>query len=89
MYGYRGDTIPADGRMSSVQGRTGNRLLRTGPNSYELNFPDGSKYLYSLPTATEGPRKVFLTAIVDQELARLGPRADGAPRLRRLKVRAS
>ena len=27
MYGYRGDTIPADGRMSSVQGRTGVNVI--------------------------------------------------------------
>ena len=42
------------------------RLVKTGPNSYEQTYPDGSKQVFALPTSTNsGPRKVFLTSLVD------------------------
>jgi len=41
-------------------------LLRTGTNSYELRYPNGSKKIFSRPDNSVGTlRKVFMTAIVD------------------------
>jgi YD repeat-containing protein len=52
---------------------TGSGLVRTGPDSYERRNPDGSKEIYDYPDGTvSGPRKVFLTKIIDargQELS--------------------
>jgi len=43
-------------------------LTRTTPNSYVLNFPDGSQYIFAQPTATNGTsRNVFMTQMVDPQ----------------------
>ncbi|MGA3265516.1 MAG: RHS repeat-associated core domain-containing protein [Verrucomicrobiota bacterium] len=43
-------------------------LTRTSANSYQMLLPDGSKYIFNLPTATNGTsRNVFLTQIVDPQ----------------------
>ena len=42
------------------------KLTRTGPNSYELLSPDGSKQVFAQPDGAIGTaRKVFLTRIAD------------------------
>jgi RHS repeat-associated protein len=41
-------------------------LVRTGPDSYEKDFPDGSKQIFGLSDgATAYPRKVFMTEMID------------------------
>jgi YD repeat-containing protein len=43
-------------------------LTRTSSNSYALLFPDGSKSIFALPTASSGTsRNVFLTQMIDPE----------------------
>jgi RHS repeat-associated protein len=42
------------------------RLTRTGPGSYEMMWPDGSKLLFSQSDGSVGTvRKIFLTQVVD------------------------
>ena len=41
-------------------------LVRTGPNSYEKKFPDGSRQIFRLSSgATTYPRKIFMTQMID------------------------
>jgi RHS repeat-associated protein len=41
-------------------------LVRTGTNSYEVRYPDGSKKIFDLPGSLGGTtRKIFMTAVVD------------------------
>jgi RHS repeat-associated protein len=40
-------------------------LTRTSASSYSLQFPDGSKHLFTRPVGAASPRKVFLTGMVD------------------------
>ncbi len=41
-------------------------LVRTGTNSYEIRYPDGSKKIFDQPDSSVGTtRKVFMSAVVD------------------------
>jgi len=41
-------------------------LVRTGTNSYEIRYPDGSKQLFDQPDNSVGTaRKIFMSAVVD------------------------
>jgi RHS repeat-associated protein len=41
-------------------------LVRTGTNSYEVRYPDGSKKIFDLPDGAVGStRKIYMTAVVD------------------------
>ena len=43
-------------------------LTRTSPNSYQLEFLDGTTYVFAQPTATNGTsRKVFMTQVIDPQ----------------------
>ncbi|PYK99815.1 MAG: hypothetical protein DME19_07335, partial [Verrucomicrobia bacterium] len=42
------------------------KLVRTGTNSYEIRYPDGSKKIFDQPDSSVGTtRKVFMSAVVD------------------------
>ena len=66
-----GGTLPFtgfDGSSFAPELKSQALLTRTGPGSYQMLFPDGFRYIFALPTATNGTsRNVFLTQIVDPQ----------------------
>lgn len=50
-----------------VEEKSQAQLTRTSGSSYQCLYPDGSLEIYSLPTATNGPRNVLLTEEVDPQ----------------------
>ncbi|HXP61986.1 MAG TPA: cysteine peptidase family C39 domain-containing protein, partial [Dongiaceae bacterium] len=59
-------TYDSHARAFAPEVKSQTLLTRTTPNSYVLLHPDGSQYVFSQPTATNGTsRNVFMTQVVD------------------------
>ena len=68
-----GGAIPITGFNPATQSfapevMSGGILTRTSPNSYKLQFLDGTTYVFAQPTATNGSsRNVFMTQVIDPQ----------------------
>ncbi len=51
----------------AVEEESQGQITRTSGSSYQCLYPDGSMEIYSLPTATNGWRNVFLTKEIDPQ----------------------
>ncbi len=51
--------------LSAPQPFTGNVLRKTGPSSYEIIHPDGSRSEYTQADGIAYPRRIFLTRVID------------------------
>jgi RHS repeat-associated protein len=75
----------AAGRSYILQPRSGTKMAKTGPSTYEVTYPGGKKSIYSTTNGVvSGPRRIYITKEVDSAGNELNYQYDTSSRLIKL-----